>query len=916
LSICRRVGAATLLLLTCACGSAVPGGGTPGWFGLRTPGTRSSALGIGASADDLRSGWYPNQPALHPAEVSSSSFQQLFDVTLDGQIYAQPLLFSGGLLVVTEANHVYVLDPATGAKIVDRVLDPPWKSVDLNCSDLAPNVGITGTPVIDPSTNTAYFTSKTYASGTSGPAASFFHALDLSTLAERSGFPVPIQGSADNNAGVTFNPTYQHQRPGLVMLNGSVYAGFGSHCGITPYKGWVFGVSSTGQIEARWSTEDQFNDGAGVWQTGGAPLSDGPDTFIVSTGNGESAEVPTPGNAPPNVLGESWVRLRVQGNGTLTATDFFSPKDGPALNQMDGDFGSGGPMGLPDAMGNATVPHLGIGAGKQGYMYLLNRDDLGGFRQGAGQSDQVVQRLGPIGGVWSRSAAWPGEGGWTYLPTASPGNSASGSSGQFHAFSLGTDGTGRPALALAGQADGDFGMGSSPPVVTSDGTTPGSALVWIIWEATSNGSNGELRVYDTRPVDGVLPMRRSFPIGRAPKFNPVGVGDGRIYVGNRDGHVIGFGNTAPVGLSGSAVDLGAVAVGSSKSASFQFTASQSVTVSAVTASGAEFTATNVSPPLPASLSPGATLSGTVTFQPATTGLRTGAIAATTGSGTFALSVSGVGQLSGPNLVANPDVVSFEPTKIGSETVHAVVLHNVGDAPYPVDSVSIAGAPFVLAGAPAGATSIGPGQSLTLTVTFAPTIEGGFQDNITVASSAGPVVVPLTGATVGAGRLDVTPLQLDFGTVQVGQSVTKSFNISNGGEQRLTITLSKPPGGGVGFTGSDLQEGTSLGKNESLDVNVTFAPTVNGDADDHWRLNADGDQGMQNVIFHGTGAGGPDPVDAGTGSDAGTGADAGGGPLAPVDDAGGCTSAAGPVLWPLLLLVGWMLLPRRSRPSVR
>ncbi len=575
---------------------------------------------------------------------------------------------------------------------------------------------------------------------------------------------------------------------------------------------------------------------------------------------------------------------------------------------MDGDFGSGGPMGLPDAMGNAVVPHLGIGAGKQGYMYLLNRDDLGGFRQGPGASDKAVQRLGPIGGVWSRSAAWPGEGGWTYLPTASPGNSASGSSGQFHAFALGTDGTGRPALSLAGQADGDFGMGSSPPVVTSDGTTPGSALVWILWEATSNGSNGELRVYDTRPVDGVLPMRRSFPIGRAPKFNPVGVGDGRIYVGNRDGHVLGFGNTSPGGLSGPAVSLGSVDVGSSASASFQFTASQSLTVSAVSSSAGEFMVTNVSPPLPATLAPGATLSGTVTFQPASTGLRTGAVVATAGSGTFALSVSGVGQLSGPHLIANPDVVTFEPTKVGGETVHAVTLHNVGDAPYPVDSVSIGGAPFALAGAPSGATAIGPGQSMTVTVTFAPTAEGGFQDNIAVASSAGEVDVLLTGATVNAGRFDVNPLHLDFGTVQVGQTTTKSFNLSNGGGQRLTITLSKPPAAGVGFTGSDLQEGTSLAPGESMDVNVTFAPTANGDVSDHWRLNADGDQGVQNVIFVGTGAGGQDPPDAGTGSDAGTD----GGPPARADDMGGCTSAAGPVLWPLLALVGWMIVSRRTR----
>ena len=172
------------------------------------------------------------------------------------------------------------------------------------------------------------------------------------------------------------------------------------------------------------------------------------------------------------------------------------------------------------------------------------------------------------------------------------------------------------------------------------------------------------------------------------------------------------------------------------SAPFQFTAAQSVTVSALSSSGAEFTAGNVSPPLPATLAPGATLSGTVTFQPASTGLRTGALVATTGSGTFALAVSGVGQLSGPHLEAIPDMLSFEPTQIGAATVHAVTFQNVGDAAYPVDSVSIAGAPYSLAGAPPGGSAIGAGQSVTVTVTFAPTAEGGFQDNLTLASSAG------------------------------------------------------------------------------------------------------------------------------------------------------------------------------------
>ena len=877
----------------------------PSWLGLRAS-PRSPALGIGSSADDLRSGWYPNQPALHPAEVSSPSFQQLFDVTLDGQIYAQPLLFTGGLLIATENNHVYVLDPGTGATIVERVLEPPWQAADLGCGDLVPNVGITGTPVVDPSTNTAYLTTKTYASGTSGPAAHFIHALDLQTLAEQPGFPVSIEGAADNVTGVTFDPTHQLQRTGLVLLGGTVYAGFGSHCGITPYKGWVFGIGTGGRIEARWSTEDRFNDGAGVWQTGGAPLSDGPNTFIVSTGNGEGPPDPSPGNTPPDVLGESWVRLTVQGNGTLDATDFFSPRDAPMLNLMDGDFGSGGPMGLPDSMGTASVPHLGIGAGKQGYVYLLDRDDLGGFRQGPGGSDKVVQRLGPIGGVWSRSAAWPGEGGWTYLPSASPGNSASGSTGQLDVFSVGSDGAGLPTLALAGQAAGDFGFGSSPPVVTSDGTSPGTGLVWIVWSPDGTGAGAELRAYDTRPVDGTLPLRLHLPIGRASKFNPPGVGDARIYVGNRDGHVVGFGNTAPTGLSGPPVDLGTVDVGAMASAPFQLTASQSLTVSTLSSSEGEFTTANLSPPLPATLAPGATLSGTVTFRPATAGLRTGALVATTGSGTFALAISGVGQLSGPHLEATPAALSFEPTQVGAATIHAVTFRNVGDTAYPVDSVSITGAPFSLAGAPSGGSAIAPGQSVTVTVTFAPTAEGGFQDAVTLASSAGAVVVPLSGATVNAGRLDVDPLELDFGTVQVGQSEAKTFTISNGGGQRLTITRSKPPASGVGFTGSDLPEGSSLAPGESVTLSVTFAPTANGDAMDHWDLNADGDQGAQTVVLRGTGAGGSGESDGGTAGDGGTGGGT------PAGSRGGCTAAAGPVLWPLLLLGGSLVWPRRRR----
>ncbi len=387
-------------------------------------GADRAALGVGSSGDDLRTGWYPSQPALAPASVSAPDFGQLFTpASLDGQIYAQPLVANGVVLVVTETNHVYTLDPVTGAILHQRALEAPWNPADLGCGDLAPWVGTTGTPVIDtrdPGNVTAYFVTKSYASGTSGPGAAWMHAVDVPTLAERPNFPVRIQGSADNQTGVSFDATVELQRPGLLMLGDTVYATFAGHCDIGTYQGWVVGVSSGGAIRAMWSDAAQFP-GGGIWQSGGAPMSDGPSTFIVATGNGDLVQQPTPGKTPYDVLAQAWVRLVVQGNGKLKATDFFSPYDADALNVWDADFGSGGPMGLPDSFGTPSIPHLGVAAGKQGYVYLLNRDDLGGIGQGPSGGDKVVQRIGPYGGVWSRPAAWPGSGGWVYYPTASGG---------------------------------------------------------------------------------------------------------------------------------------------------------------------------------------------------------------------------------------------------------------------------------------------------------------------------------------------------------------------------------------------------------------------------------------------------------------------------------------------------------------
>lgn len=305
--------------------------------------------------DNSRAGWYSDQPGLSPGLVAGNTFGQQFSAAVNGQVYAQPIVASHTLLVATETNNVYGLDPDTGAQRWTRNLGPWWNPVELGCGDLAPSVGVTGTPVVDPSTNTMYLFSKTYRSGSAGAVAWYAHALDVSTGAEREGFPVLISGNASNDPTVSFTPRNELQRPGLLLLNGVIYAGFGGHCDYSPYQGWVVGVSTSGRVTTLWSDETDGGNGAGIWQSGGGLVSDGPGQIVLATGNGSMTATPTPGRTPPAQLAQAVVRLTVGSDGSLTPTDFFSPYDAPTLNAWDADLGSGSPSHCPPS---SAPPHI------------------------------------------------------------------------------------------------------------------------------------------------------------------------------------------------------------------------------------------------------------------------------------------------------------------------------------------------------------------------------------------------------------------------------------------------------------------------------------------------------------------------------------------------------------------------------
>jgi hypothetical protein len=817
----------------------------------------ASEAEITNSGENLRTGWYPEASGITPELVSGGTFGQLWSASVEGQVYAQPLLANGTLLVATEKNVVYGLNPATGVVKWSKSLGEPWNPAEIGCGDLTPEVGVTATPVVDPATGIAYLTHKTYASGKSGAVRWYMDALNVGTGKEEPGFPVELSGVAQNAPGQTFEAQTELQRPGLLLLEGVVYAGFGSDCDIPNYQGWVFGVSTSGALKARWTSETEGS-GSGIWQSGAGIMSDGPGTMLISTGNGGVPNDPTLGSEPPGNLGESIVRLHVQPDGSLSATDFFAPFNAAELSSWDADFASGGVTGLPNEYfgthsGTDPIPHLAVAVGKDGYVYLLNRDNLGGIGEGEGGGDNVVQQIGPRGGVWSRPGVWPGEGGWVFIPTASAGTSGAGSSGNLDIYKYGLSGTKTPTLSLQGTSKEAFGFSSSAPVITSEGITPGSALVWVIWAPNGSGVGAQLRAYNPVPEHEEPVLRWSAPIGTSAKFAIPGVGEGRLYVGTRDGHVLAFGSPVTPALSGPAVVFPTTTDGDSEQRTATLTANEPVTVTKLESSSSQFTLGTPSPVLPAKLTTGQKLKVPITFAPTGTGPLGATLTATTSAGkTATFSLSGTGRAEKAELSAAPPVVSFPATAVG-ESVHAApTFTNVGGAPLTIESVKLPVAPFTATGVPPEGTQLEPGESITITVTFAPTTVGPANGEIALDTSVGTGVVHLTGSAGLPGALKVAHETNEFGEVSVGGHATRTFTVSNAGGTTVTVTKSKPPSGGEFAATTSLPEGTTIVPGETLTEQVVFSPTSFGPAEDAWVINGSGTSGLLEAHFSGVG----------------------------------------------------------------
>ncbi len=493
-----------------------------------------------------RTGQNLNETLLTTANVNSTSFGKLFSQPVDGQVYAQPLYLSGitvngathnVLFVATEHDTVYAFDADSngGANAA-----PLWKASmlatthgaaagattvgsNLVGSDISPEIGITGTPVIDPATGTLYVVSKSYENSV---AVHRLHALDVTTGLEKFGGPVAITATATGtgngsvNGKITFDQLWENQRPALLLLNGIVYIGFAAHGDNGPWHGWILGYNAATLKQTGAYCASPNGTGSGFWMSGAGLAADQltPATkpfgrMFVPTGNGDYTATKPYTNAMD--YGDTHLDLDLT-NGNPTVTDEFTTNQQASLNSEDGDVGAGGLMVVPTQTG--TYPHLAVQAGKGGTLYLLNRDNLGGYNT---TTDQALQEqaysVGNVG-VWSSPAYWNGNvymwGRFDYLKS----------------FAL----SGGKLSTTPTRSANQYGFPGATPSISANGTSQG--IVWTIDSETyANNTPGILEAHNASDVSTLLYSSATNTArdaaGVPVKFTVPTIANGKVYVG-------------------------------------------------------------------------------------------------------------------------------------------------------------------------------------------------------------------------------------------------------------------------------------------------------------------------------------------------------------------------------------------------
>lgn len=487
--------------------------------------------------DNMRSGVNNQELALAPGTINSGNFGKLFACQIDGYAYAQPLYvpnlsIQGGthnvVFVATETDSVFAFDADANPciQLWHTSLIPSGSQAiatpnfDLPNANIVPSIGITGTPVIDVSSNTLYVAAASVSMGENSTYNEQLYALDLAT-GQPTIQPNGIQFSTPASQGAPFSSKVENQRAGLLLDNGSVYVAFGSYESQDDYHGWLleYDASTLTQTGAFNVTPSAIQ--GGIWQSAGGPSADANHNVYVVTGDG-------PFDAYRGGMSYSDSFLRFETAGGLSVSDYFSPCN-QAMLQVNGlDVGASAPLLLPDSAGSAAQPHLMIGGSKGGSIYVVNRDDLGEFGAAeateANCSDLPRAQTVPVGGaILSTPLFWNNS---VYVASAN---------GNLQSFPM-TGGI-LSSSASGSQSPETLGPQGATPTISSNGTS--YAVLWLIDSsgalATAN-TPAILRAYDPNNLSNEIynsAMVASDTAGLAVKFTVPTVANGKVYVGTQ-----------------------------------------------------------------------------------------------------------------------------------------------------------------------------------------------------------------------------------------------------------------------------------------------------------------------------------------------------------------------------------------------
>ena len=488
-----------------------------------------------AQYDNARTGANLHETILTPRNVNSNDFGKLFVMSVDGDVYAQPLYVPileipgkgvhDVVFVATEHDSVYAFDAAGHPQ------EPLWKTSFLGpgvdtvpvgkvaCSFISPELGITPTPVIDLMSRTIYVLARTRENDRYYQR---LHALDITTGVERPGSPALIRGSVRGSGlfgfvseQVQFHALLENPRAALLLTKGTVYVAWGSSCDAGSYYGWVMGYDARTLQQTVVFNAAPDSGEAGIWQSDAGIAADTQGNIYAVTGNGKFNA-----DSGGRDYGDSVLKLAPR-SGTLEVRDYFTPYNQSVLNSKDLDLGSSGPILLPDQSG--PHPHVLVTGGKDGYLYVIDRDRMGKFQKGS--NSHAIQTIAGAGkGAYGAPAYWNGHlysFGWSDF---------------LKDFALDN---GRLSEKPAHQGTFKFPAAASTPQVSANDSKDG--IVWVVLTKAWNAREGvgTLQAYDAADVSRILYTSATNPErdspGQVTRFTIPTVAGGRVYVGMRGG---------------------------------------------------------------------------------------------------------------------------------------------------------------------------------------------------------------------------------------------------------------------------------------------------------------------------------------------------------------------------------------------